>query len=95
MGNCPLKAHPLITIEQYGDENCIRKQDVTQAHVDRACQGLEKIRSAMASGKYDLLILDEINVAVWFGLLTEKQVTDLLDIRPENVEMVLTGRNAP
>ena len=90
-----LKAHPLITIEQYGDENCIRKQDVTQAHVDRACQGLEKIRSAMASGKYDLLILDEINVAVWFGLLTEKQVTDLLDIRPENVEMVLTGRNAP
>ncbi|MEZ4567850.1 MAG: cob(I)yrinic acid a,c-diamide adenosyltransferase [Desulfobacterales bacterium] len=49
----------------------------------------------MASGKYDLLILDEINVAVWFGLFTEKQVTDLLDIRPENVEMVLTGRNAP
>jgi len=90
-----LKNHPLITIEQYGDENCIRKQDVAQPHIDRAVKGLEKVRRAMHSGEYDILILDEINVAVWFGLLTEKQVTDLLDARPGNVEMVLTGRNAP
>ncbi len=90
-----LKNNPLVTIEQYGNEDCIRKQDVTQPHIDRACQGLEKIKSAMHSGEYDILILDEINVAVWFGLLTIQQVTDLLDTRPESVELVLTGRNAP
>jgi cob(I)alamin adenosyltransferase len=90
-----LKNHPSITIEQYGDENCIRKQDVTRLHIDRACAGLEKILTAMLSGAYDIVILDEVNVAVWFGLLTPEQVTDLLTRRPENVEMVLTGRNAP
>ena len=90
-----LKNHPLITIEQYGDENCIRKTDITRPHIDRARQGLLKIGNAMHSGQYDILILDEINVAVWFGLLTSKEVTNLLSQRPENIEVVLTGRNAP
>lgn len=90
-----LKSFPLITIEQYGDENCIRKQDVTQPHIDRARQGLLKILGAMHSGQYDILILDEINVAVWFGLLPVADVLSVLARRPENIEIVLTGRNAP
>jgi cob(I)alamin adenosyltransferase len=63
--------------------------------VDQAEQGLIKARDAMLSGQYDMVILDEINVTVWFGLLTVKQVLEFLDQRPESVEIILTGRNAP
>ena len=63
--------------------------------MDQAEQGLVKARHAMLSGQYDLVVLDEINVTIWFGLLTAKQVLEFLDQRPESVEIILTGRNAP
>jgi cob(I)alamin adenosyltransferase len=90
-----LRDNPFITIEQYGDIECIHRDQVTQKHKDQAEQGLIKARDAMLSGRYDMVILDEINVTVWFGLLTVKQVLDLLDQRPQSVEIILTGRNAP
>ena len=90
-----LRDNPFITIEQYGDIECIHRDRVTQKHKDQAEQGLIKARDAMLSGRYDMVILDEINVTVWFGLLTVKQVLDLLDQRPQSVEIILTGRNAP
>jgi cob(I)alamin adenosyltransferase len=90
-----LRDNPCITIEQYGDIECIRRDQVTQKHMDQAEQGLIKARNAMLSGEYDLVVLDEINVTIWFGLLTAKQVLEFLDQRPESVEIILTGRNAP
>ena len=90
-----LRDNPCITIEQYGDIKCIHRDQVTQKHIDQAEQGLIKARDAMLSGQYDIVILDEINVTIWFGLLTVKQVLEFLDKRPESVEIILTGRNAP
>ena len=90
-----LRDNPFITIEQYGDIKCIRRDQVTQKHRDQAGQGLAKARKAMLSGQYDIVVLDEINVAIWFDLLSVKQVLKFLDERPENVEIILTGRNAP
>jgi len=90
-----LRDNPCITMEQYGDTECIRRDQVTQKHMDQAEQGLIKARDAMLSGQYDLVVLDEINVTIWFGLLTVKQVLEFLDQRPESVEIILTGRNAP
>jgi len=49
----------------------------------------------MLSNQYDIIILDEVNVAVWFDLITTEEVIELLNDRPENVEVVLTGRRAP
>lgn len=49
----------------------------------------------MLSGKVDILILDEINNALYFGLLKEEEVLDFLRQRPARIEVVLTGRNAP
>jgi cob(I)alamin adenosyltransferase len=49
----------------------------------------------MLSGKHDIVVLDEVNVALWFGLLTEDAVLNLIDERPPAVELVLTGRRAP
>jgi cob(I)alamin adenosyltransferase len=47
------------------------------------------------SGTYDVVILDEINVALHLKLINPKEVLKLIINKPENVELVLTGRNAP
>ena len=61
----------------------------------QARRGLERAREAMLSGKYDIVVLDEVNVTVWFGLLDVEEVLAFLDEKPEPVEVVLTGRRAP
>ncbi len=90
-----LRDHPYITIEQYGDVRCIRREEVTPEHVAQARRGLERAREAMLLGRYDIVVLDEVNVAIWFGLLTVEEVLAFLDQRPEHVEVILTGRRAP
>ena len=90
-----VRDHPLITIEQYGDIRCIRKEEVTPDHVAQAHRGLERAREALLSGEYDIVVLDEINVTIWFGLLAVEEVLSLLDRRPAHVEVIVTGRRAP
>jgi len=74
---------------------CIRKEEVTREHIDQALAGLERAREAMLSGRYDIVVLDEVNVAIWFGLLTVEEVLAFIEQRPGNVELILTGRRAP
>jgi len=90
-----LHENPYVTIEQYGDVRCIHREEVTSNHVMQAHRGLERVREAMLSGQYDIVVLDEVNVAIWFGVLAVDEVLALLDERPEQVEVVLTGRRAP
>lgn len=90
-----LRDHPFISIEQYGDVACVHREEITQKHIDQAQQGLQRARKAMHSNQYDIIILDEINVAVWFDLITVEEVIELLNERPKNVEFILTGRRAP
>lgn len=90
-----LRDHPCIIIEQYGDVECVHREEITQKHVDQAQQGLKRAREIMLSDQYDIIILDEINVAVWFDLISTRQVLELLADRPKHVEIILTGRRAP
>jgi cob(I)alamin adenosyltransferase len=90
-----LRGDPLVTIEQYGDPRCIRREEVTPEHVAQARRGLERAREAMLSGDYAIVVLDEVNVALWFGLLAVEEALAFLDQKPEGVEVVLTGRRAP
>jgi cob(I)alamin adenosyltransferase len=90
-----LNTIPEITVEQYGDATCISRNDVTQTHIDMAKNGLKKACIALQSKYYDLVILDEINVAVWFGLITSDDVLRCLKHRLDTIEVVLTGRHAP
>ncbi|MGC9334672.1 MAG: cob(I)yrinic acid a,c-diamide adenosyltransferase [Anaerolineae bacterium] len=90
-----LHGHPFITLEQYGDPRCIYREEVTADHVTQAHEGLARAREAMLSGDYDLIVLDEVNVSIWFGVLETAEVLALLDEKPEHVEVVLTGRRAP
>jgi cob(I)alamin adenosyltransferase len=90
-----LRDHPWIIIEQYGDVRCIRREEVREHHREQARCGLARATAAMRSGEYDIVVLDEVNVSLWFGILTLEDVLVFLDRRPERVEVVLTGRRAP
>jgi len=58
-------------------------------------QTLAFAEETIASGSYDIVILDEIFIAVKKGLITTEQVERLINKKPEGVELVLTGRDAP
>jgi len=83
-----------ITVEQYG-RGCFLLTEPGPADIAAARQGLATLDTAMASGAFDLVIADEINVACVLGLLGEQDLLDLMRRRPPAVELVLTGRGAP
>lgn len=90
------KLAPLIRIERFGREGFIDvKAGPDDEDIARAREGLARAAEAMVSGEYRIVVLDEVNTAVYFGVLTEKDVLDVLDRRPRDVEVVLTGRYAP
>jgi cob(I)alamin adenosyltransferase len=85
----------LLTIERYGKPSFTHVDHVTAEDIGLAQEGLAAARAAMLSGRFDLVILDEINVALFFELLTVQDVLDLIDAKPPRVELVLTGRRVP
>ncbi|MFZ5945521.1 MAG: cob(I)yrinic acid a,c-diamide adenosyltransferase [Bacillota bacterium] len=64
-------------------------------YVELMGKGIEMARESLANGGYDLVILDEVNVAVYFELIPLQQVLDLINNKQPQVELVLTGRNCP
>lgn len=57
--------------------------------------GVERARVAVVSGTYDVVILDEINVAMFFGVVATKDVLAIIKGKNPSTELILTGRNAP
>ncbi len=86
---------PYLTIEQYGRPTLIHVHEATPEDVRLAHEGLDRARAAMCSGSYDIVVLDEVCVALHFGLLTLAEVVVFLEQRPAGVELILTGRRAP
>ncbi|HAR96909.1 MAG TPA: cob(I)yrinic acid a,c-diamide adenosyltransferase [Deltaproteobacteria bacterium] len=87
---------PYITIEQYGKGYFVVNEDPPRDDdVQRAKGGLAQAKSALLSGKYDIVVLDEIINAYTFHLVTLQEMLELADARPAGVELVFTGRNAP
>ena len=88
------KRLPGIRIEQFGTEDFIDADKISDKDRRLAVKGMERAKKAMRKKEADLLILDEINVAVHFGLLSAEQVLELFDAKPSGMELVLTGRYA-
>ena len=86
---------PLLTIEQYGKPTFVHANEVTDEDIRLAREGLDRVREAMLSGAYAIVVMDEINVALHFHLLTTREVIEVIDHKPEAVELVLTGRRVP
>jgi cob(I)alamin adenosyltransferase len=85
---------PWLTIVQTGREGWVNKDHPDPEDKRLAAEALQTAKSALTGGKYDLIILDEINGAVSFGLLNVDEVLELIAMKPAGVELVLTGRNA-
>jgi cob(I)alamin adenosyltransferase len=85
---------PNVTLEAFGRGRFIRGQPAPE-DIALAREGLQKLRAALQSGRYDLVVADEANGAVAAGLFPVAELLALLDLRPPNVELVTTGRNAP
>ena len=88
-----LRRYPAFEIHQTGAGNNFTKPETELKK--EAQQTLTYAAEQMLSGKCDLLVLDEILVAINKELISTARVLELLDKKPESLEMVLTGRNAP
>jgi len=87
---------PLVTVEQFGRKGFVHvTENPDDEDVSLARRGLERCIEAMTSGDYRIVILDEINVAVHFKLIGEDDLRAFLGRKPDDVEVVLTGRYAP
>ena len=83
----------LITVEQYG-RGCFIRHEPDDDDVAAARDGLEQVRHIIASCAWDLVILDEANIAVLFGLFDVEDLLELIDAKPPSLELVITGRHA-
>ena len=85
---------PMMTIRPMGREGCIHRRGRDPLDVVMAERALDEAENAMLMGEYDLIILDEVNVAIHLGLIDVQDLLKLIDSKPQDVELVLTGRHA-
>ena len=83
-----------IQIVQYGTPNFVDKTNPLPIDFQEAEAGLERFKEEMKNGKWDIIILDEINVALDYQLISEDVVIEYLKAKPKNLEIILTGRSA-
>ncbi|MFA5275633.1 MAG: cob(I)yrinic acid a,c-diamide adenosyltransferase [Candidatus Omnitrophota bacterium] len=83
-----------IKVEQFGGGRFIKRKP-SAMEIELANKGINKIKKAVMGNEFDLIILDEVNVAMKLGLLNINEVSALIKSAPKNMEIVLTGRNAP
>lgn len=85
-----------ITVEQFcGDEFVYKKEFPGREELEKARIGLQTARKNMLSDEYDLIILDEAIVAIYFKLIQVEDLIGFIKQKPENVEIILTGRYCP
>jgi cob(I)alamin adenosyltransferase len=88
------KLAPLLTIHQTGRDQWIFREKLEPEDIRIAREALSLAYRSLTGGEYDLVILDEINGAAWFGLIDVEDILALMAAKPRKVELVLTGRNA-
>lgn len=85
---------PNLTLVRAGRDDFVNRENPDPIDRELARNGFMQAKEAILSNNYDLVVLDEINVAVDYGLIDEKELLDLLEKKPQQVSVVLTGRNA-
>jgi cob(I)alamin adenosyltransferase len=83
----------LITLKQYG-RDCFINQEPTDKDILAAKQGYDDVAQIIRSGDYQMVILDEANIAVHYNLFSAQDLVALIDMKPKDLELVITGRYA-
>jgi len=87
------KLSPYLPIKQVGRETFISKSNPDPKDLQLAQEGFLIAKKAIQNKEYDIVILDEINLAIDYALIPVKDLLQLIDSKPETVELILTGRN--
>ena len=82
-----------VTVRQYGLK-CFLSKEPNSMEIDAARAGLEEMRKILASGLYDVVIMEEANIAVKYNLFTAKELIDAVEQRAPKTEVIITGRYA-
>ena len=85
---------PNVTLKQFGTPEFIMGKP-SKKDYERAKKGFEEVKRIIQSDKYDVVILDEANIAISLGLISVDELLKVIKDRPKNIEIVITGRNAP
>jgi len=85
---------PNLTIRLSGLDSFVMRDNPAPADIELAQKGLKEAQKAIISGKYNMVILDEINVALDFKLIDLKEVVELIKNKPAGLDLILTGRYA-
>ncbi|MCJ7662713.1 MAG: cob(I)yrinic acid a,c-diamide adenosyltransferase [Desulfobacterales bacterium] len=88
------KLAPYLTIRPMGRGCRVSRENSDLEDIKLCQEAMVMAREIITGGEYDIVVLDEINVAVDLGLVQKKEVLRLMDERPLNVELILTGRHA-
>ena len=88
-----IKTIPNITLEQFG-RDCFIEKEPTQADIEAAQIGWTKIKTLIQQKKYDMVILDELCIALYYKLIDLNEVLEVMK-STDNTEIIITGRNAP
>ena len=83
----------LITVEQFGLGRFANRIPAPE-DIKAAQRGLEKVKSVMANDEYDIVIMEEANVAVKLGLIAVQDLLKIIINKPQDKELVITGRSA-
>ena len=83
----------LITVEQFGHGVFGRRQPASE-EIKTLKKGLESVRTIFNLGRHQVVILDEANLAVSYGLFSIDEIVEIIDQKPDNIELVITGRTA-
>ncbi len=89
-----LKRFPEITVKQYG-LNCFIVNKPTQNDIEAARTGFNEISKIIINNSYNIVVLDEVCIAIYYRLISVNEVLDLLNKKPPEMEIILTGRYAP
>lgn len=85
---------PNLTAASFGQEEFVDPANITPEQIDQAGQALAAAREGVLSGNFDLVILDEVNVAAAFKLVSVDDILRLIKDKPARVDLILTGRLA-
>jgi len=85
---------PGITVKQYG-LGCFIIKDPTEEDIKAARKGLTEVSQILSSGEHDIVILDEVMIALFYNLFTVKELIDIIKEKREETELLMTGRYAP
>ena len=85
---------PGVTVASYGLRHLIDRNNLQPQDIEEAELALRAAGEAVVSGEYDLVLMDEVNVAIEFELIKLESVIDIVKKKPEHVELILTGRYA-